>query len=110
MHNTDNTAKDINNALNLINSNPIPYQVNDHVIGHLMSLRPKGITFSNIFYEQYDESKYRINIGGFASDRMTLRDFKSVLDSNTDYAKVELPISDYIEKKNINFNISITLK
>lgn len=110
LNNTDSLVVDINNRLTLLNQDPTTYQVNDKILSKLLALRPKGITFSQILYGQSSEGKSTIDIQGLASDRSTLRDFKSTLESNTDYASVNLPISDFLERTNINFNISITMK
>jgi len=51
-----------------------------------------------------------VGLHGIASNRAVLGDFDSILKDNPDYKQVNLPISDYIKKTNLNFTISIVLK
>lgn len=110
VHNIDSMVGDINNKLGILDRGKPAHQVSEKVLGALLSGRPKGITFSQILYGQDSSGKFQINIRGTASGRTVLRDFKSSLDSNPDYLSVDLPISDFLARTDINFNISITLK
>jgi type IV pilus assembly protein PilM len=106
----DHLINDINSKLVILDKSNQSYQVNDRILGSILNNRPSGITFSQILYDKKGEGKSTLEVRGISKDRTTLRNFKSLLDANEDYTKVDLPISDFIEPYDINFTISITLK
>jgi type IV pilus assembly protein PilM len=50
-----------------------------------------------------------LEIHGIADNRDSLRNFKTTLDNNPNFSKVDLPISDFLEKSDLIFTISITM-
>lgn len=102
--------KDINSKLGLLNSENPPYQVNDKVIDSILSSRTDGITFSQISFNKKTADSTILEVHGVANNRDSLRNFKTVLDGNENFTEVNLPISNFLEKSNLNFIISITLK
>jgi type IV pilus assembly protein PilM len=108
--NLEKSIKDINAELTLLSSKGSTVAPSEIILKDLILNLPKGITLSQIFYNEDTGGARSINIHGLASDRVALRNFKSTLDSNPDMASSNLPISDFLEKSNINFSISIVLK
>ena len=105
----DASINDINSKLMLL-SERTSTDVSEKVIGVILASRPKGITFNQILYNEKSAGVRTVEIYGTAADRTVLRNFKSVLDSNADFSKVNLPISNFIERSDINFTVSIMMK
>lgn len=115
--NIDNITNDINSKLEMLNNAAIPYEVSDNVLNNIINSRTDGITFSQILFDKktikvsgLDQKVSVLEIHGIATNRDTLRNFKTALDSNTSFSKVDLPISDFLEKIDLNFTITITMK
>lgn len=106
----DTKVAEINNKLILLNSSKSDLIVSDLILKDIMSLRLKGISILGINYKEEKDKPKTIEIEGIASNRATLRAFKSNLDSDQNFAMVTLPISNFLEPTNINFTISIDLK
>jgi type IV pilus assembly protein PilM len=108
-NNIDKITKDINSKLTLLKKNQIAYQVGDKVLNNILSIRTEGITFSQILFNKIEKSAI-LEIHGTATSRDSLRNFKTVLDNNSSFSKVDLPISNFLEKTDLTFTISITIK
>ena len=108
--NLDLTINDINTKLNLLAGSNAKYSIVDDIFGEIISSKPSGITFSQLLFNQTKNNILTLEIQGNATDRTTLRNFKSIIDSNPKVASANLPISNFLEKSNINFTISIVMK
>lgn len=108
--NIDKITKDINSKLLMLDKSKVSYQVSDKVLGSILSSRTNGIKFSQILFNKKSEKADTLEVHGVASDRDSLRNFKTVLDSNPNFSEVNLPISDFLEKSDLTFTISITMK
>lgn len=108
--NTDlnKSIDDINKKVSLLSSKKNMPVVEDFLLKNLIANLPNGIIVSNISYN--DGAVKTVNIIGQAKDRVTLRNFKASLDANPKIAEANLPISDFLDKANIDFNIVIKMK
>ncbi len=106
----DKSVADINAKLALLSAQKQHAPVTEVVLKDFTSNLPAGIALGHILYDESPTGSRIVEIHGTAADRTTLRNFKSSLDANPDFASVNLPISDFIEKTNIAFTISITMK
>lgn len=116
-NNVDKITSDINQKLKILDKETPSYQISDEVLDSILLSRTKGITFSQILFNKKtikttDSSKdvFVVNIHGVAINRDSLRNFKTALDDNASFSEVDLPISDFIEKSNLPFTISVTMK
>ncbi len=109
-HNIDTTIADINLKSTTLNSKKPNLIVSDEILTNIIEIRPKGIVLSQIQYNESIEHVRSIEIKGVASNRATLRNFKSNLDAVPRFLNVVLPISDFLEPSDINFSISVVLK
>ncbi len=139
-NNMDKKIKEINSKLEILDKAKVPYQVSSGVIDNILSNKTDGITFSQILFskkivEVLEESKTTeklptdetaeaepevkkkkkieistLEIYGVAKNRDSLRNFKTALDNNPTFSEVNLPISNFLEKKDLSFTVSITLK
>jgi len=108
--NTDlnKSIDDINKKVTILATKKNKPIVEDLLLKNLILTKPDGITLSNIAYNE--GTVKTLNITGQAKDRVTLRNFKASLDTNPNIAEATLPISDFLDKANIDFNIAIKMK
>lgn len=104
------TIADINTKLSLLSDKSKGGNVSSRIIHDLVDNRPKGITLTSILYAEKKGPVKTLEIHGVAFDRLTLRNYKTLLLQNTDIAQADLPISEYLERTNITFTMLITLK
>ncbi|MBK5215421.1 MAG: pilus assembly protein PilM [Candidatus Pacebacteria bacterium] len=109
-NNIDKITSDINSKLKILNSNEVSYQVNDKVFSNILSSRTEGVTFSQLLFTKKTADSAGLEIHGVATNRDSLRNFKTVLENNLNFSEVNLPISNFLEKTNLIFTISITIK
>jgi type IV pilus assembly protein PilM len=112
-NNVDKITGDIDSKLEKLNKAEASYQVNDKVLYSILSSRTSGITFSQILFNKKigkEAGAPSLEIYGIAKDRDSLRNFKMALDGNPNFSKIDLPISNFLEKTNLSFTISITMK
>lgn len=107
--NLDTSIVDINKKLVLLTRTPQTH-TSETVIGGLLEDRVQGITYSQILYSENAEDSKVIELHGESTDRNSLYAFKSKLSTNTAFTNIKLPISNFIEPKDINFTISIDVK
>lgn len=106
----DLKIRDINSSLAMLDAKKTNKVVSEEITANIIDILPKGITLSNIAYNELENNIKNIEIRGRASDRTTLRNFKSELDSIQKFTSVTLPISDFLQANNIEFSISITME
>lgn len=112
------TKEDISKTKNEINTelrtivNSIPsYKISDKVINNILVSKTSGITFSQIIVNKINgDNTQMIQIQGISKNRDSLRNFKTQLESNPNFTNVDLPVSNFLEKENLNFAISFIVK
>jgi hypothetical protein len=108
--NIDKTINEINSKLTFLSDKDLNPETSDKVFGFLLNNKPAGITFSQILFNKRTDGSLLLEVHGVATSRSVLRDFKTTLDSNLNYKEVNLPISNFLEKSDLNFTISIVIK
>lgn len=108
-HNLDTSINDINQKLIRLAGNKTT-NLSDEVIGALLSNKTPGISYSQILYSEQAPDARIVEIHGQSTTRDALYTFKSKLDATPSFANVTLPISNFIERSNINFIVTVTLK
>lgn len=108
--NLSKSIDDINSKLKLLSVTDSSYIPSEIILKDIIANLPKGITINKIDYSGESVNGKIISIGGESVDRASLRNFKSFLDNNANVTSTDLPISNYLEKSNINFNIVVMLK
>jgi hypothetical protein len=78
-------------------------------IGKLVSLRPQSVTLSTIDISR-NEKNLSLHIIGKAGTRDDLITFQNKLENDKMITNVELPVSNLLLEKNINFSIKALLK
>jgi type IV pilus assembly protein PilM len=113
--NIDKIINDVNLKLDMLDKAKPSYQVSDKVINNILLSRTAGITFSQIIFNKrtikgsIGSSVSEVDVNGTATTRDALGNFKTVLDNNLNFKSVDLPISNFLEKTDLPFSITITL-
>lgn len=106
----DTTISDINNKLGLLVSSKPEYSVSSDILDIILTSRPQGVTFSQIIFVKKKDKPLSVDIQGKAINRATLRNLKTALEDNPKVDSANLPISDFLEKTNLDFTISVIFK
>ncbi len=107
---TDKLIPNINSKIVILNKTKNNLQFGKNILDEVLSARNKGIIFSQILYIKGTEGKPTIEVNGVAKSRDDLRNFKTALDNTSKYEEVDLPISNFIGKNDLDFNILMKLK
>lgn len=101
-------AKEVNARLAVLGGNafriPAPYKVFTTIVGH----KPETLEIKAIFFDRENEEG-KITVNGVAKDRETLLVFLQSLEREPMFARVELPISSFVEGEDIKFSILIAI-
>lgn len=108
-NNIDEIVKDINFKLDKLSKYKNSDIVGD-VIVEILKNKPKNVSFEQILFNKRADGVSVVEIHGTSPDRDSLRSLKANFESNLIFENVNLPVSNFIESKNINFNISMNLK
>ncbi len=107
----DNTINDINKKLELLsNKSNQPYSVSDGILATVLNGRPDGVTYSQILFNQRKDKSLYVEVYGKAKDRTALKKLKTNIDNNPKILSSNLPISNFLEKNNLDFSISMVMK
>jgi len=72
--------------------------------------KPATIRIFDIAFQEQVATQPTITVIGEALDRESLIAFGQALESRVEFATVDLPVSNFVEEKNINFSMTIMLK
>lgn len=104
------TKDEINNKLRtIINSSP-KYTISDKILENILKNKTSGIVFLQIVLNKDADGLSSVQLRGIAKNRDSLRNFKTQLESNSEFLNIDLPISNFLEKENLNFTISFNIK
>jgi len=115
-NNIDTITSGINSKLEIIEKTKALYQINDKILNDILMNQTEGVNFSQIIFTKNTVEKTMkdysatLEIHGTAKNRDSLRNLKTTLDKNTNFFEVNLPVSNFIEKTNPIFTISIKIK
>jgi type IV pilus assembly protein PilM len=109
-NNIDKLINNINSELIILDKAKDSHKVSDSILNNILTSRTDGITFSQILFNKKAAGSSILEIHGIATSRDALRNFKTALDNNQSFSSVELPVSNFLEKADLNFTILITMK
>ncbi len=102
---------DLNSKLNLIeNSKKDKFLVSDRVINKILSKKMTDIKINKFSYKFDTVNGKIIGVQGTAPSRERLLLFKTALEEDSSFTKVDLPISNFIRGSNIQFNLNLVAK
>lgn len=83
------------------------YLFSERVINEILSDKVLGIKIKSISYEKDLVSGGRITITGIAESRERLLLFRRTLEDNESFKDVDLPISNFVKGRDIEFGLSL---
>lgn len=101
---------DINSKLKVLDTKWPNDILVDETFKDLLSLVPKGITLTQFLYNENSDNNKVFEIHGQASSREVLQDFKTILENDTRFKDLNLPISNFVKKSKIDFTLSFSVK
>lgn len=100
---TNNRARDLDNYWKK------NFYLNE-VIQKMLLIVPKGITFSQISYNETIQDSFVFEIRGKSINRNLLKELKTIMENDGSFTDIELPISNFVQKEDIDFIINFSLK
>lgn len=101
-------ARELNAKFKIIeDANKDQFVVSERVVEKIVSKKIPGIKITQISYKIDAFGEKSISIRGSATSRDTLLGFSQSFDRDTDFKKVDLPISNFIKGSDIQFFISL---
>ncbi len=101
------TIADINKKIFLFAIEKPRPSISDEVLAPIFTKQPEGVRLTSLSYETA-EKNMTVRIGGVASTRETLELFKKNLETYSRFSKVDLPLSDLVKNKDVEFTITCT--
>lgn len=99
---------DIDSKLTLIEkTSKNTFLVSEKIISEIIANKISGIKISQISFEENEADGKKINIRGSASSRERLALFRTALEEDSLFKKVDLPISNFVQGSNIQFSLSL---
>ncbi len=83
------------------------YVFSKKVIDEIISKKVSGIKITSFSYENNSLEGKKVNITGIAGNREQLLLFRKLLESDTSFKEVNLPISNFAKGSNLDFNLSL---
>ena len=106
---TLNLVKDLDNKLSLIEKHrENQYLVSQKIINEMMLEKMPDIKITEIFYQDSQAQGKTISIKGTAPSRERLLLFRKILEDNSSFQKVNLPVSNFVKGINIRFSLNLT--
>lgn len=101
------TVDDTNQKIKLLSRNIKKTSVYDTLLS-VIDEKTSAVKIHGIVYS-VDSQGERVSVSGVARDRQSLLAFTKALEANTEFEKVDLPISNFVKEENIDFSLSIIL-
>lgn len=80
-------------------------------IGHLLQTKPDTIAITGIFYEKAKGGALdKASLRGIAANREALSAYVASLETDSYFAEVVLPVSHFVQEKDIDFAMSLKMK
>lgn len=80
-------------------------------IEHLLQTKPDTIAITGIFYEKAKDGVLdKVSLRGIAANRKALSAYVSSLEADNYFAEAVLPVSHFVQEKDIDFAISLKIK
>lgn len=83
------------------------YVFSEQVINEILSKKTPGVKINRIFYENDSLGGKRISISGLAQNREQLLLFRRALESDSSFRDINLPISNFVKGRDIEFNLNL---
>ncbi|MFA5999627.1 MAG: hypothetical protein WC783_01445 [Candidatus Paceibacterota bacterium] len=106
---TNSTLNLFNAQLSLVeNAQKDKFIITEKVVNEIILKKMPDIRITGISYEKNSEIGGKIvNVRGIARSRERLLLFRNILEGDTLFKKIDLPISNFVKGSNISFSISL---
>ena len=106
--NTIIAIKDLENKLSLIkNTRKNDFIFSQRVIDEIVLKKTPKIKITRIYYKNNSQTDNKINISGKAPGRESILFFRRILEDDTAFSKVDLPILKFVKGIYIKFNLNL---
>lgn len=103
--------KELNTRLLLLEkSRKNNYIFSQKVINEIISKKVLGIKINKIYYENNSLGEKKISINGIAQNREQLLLFRQAFEDSDSFQNINLPISNFVKGKDIQFNLNLASK
>lgn len=108
----DELTSELSTAIkHAVDLRPLVESTSVYDLVRLFESRPPAIKITNInFINMTADTRPIINIRGMADDRDSLRAFAAALEGRVEFENVDLPVSNFVKEKDINFSLSVGVK
>jgi len=107
--NIDTIGQDINAKAKILDEKWKGNTYFNETLKILLNVIPPRIKVSQLLYSERTDNVAVFEVHGQASNREVLKDFKTALENNPHFGDVNLPVSNFVQKSNIDFTISFSL-
>ncbi|MCX6753178.1 MAG: hypothetical protein NTW62_02440 [Candidatus Nomurabacteria bacterium] len=105
---TMGVIKDINTKISTINDiETKKFLVLENAFDQVILQKMPDIKIIELGFNINKDGAKEISVRGFAPNRERLLIFRQALESDSSFVKVDLPISNFVKEKNINFNLTL---
>lgn len=89
---------------------PLAKPVSVYELVRIFEGKPKTIKISDISFSDQTGDRPVFTLRGMAQDRESLTAFGRTLESRVEFESVDLPISNFVKERDIDFSMTIALK
>ncbi|MBI5004896.1 MAG: hypothetical protein HZC04_01785 [Candidatus Lloydbacteria bacterium] len=115
---TQNAEEQMQNIISRANANvelleedASPMPVIGGLTRYLLNTKPEDIAITGLLYEKAKNNALdKVSLRGIAASREALLSYVTFLETNGYFAEAVLPVSHFVQEKNILFTISLTIK
>jgi len=102
-------TQDVNEKLSVLRKKDSVLPLSSDLITVIVEHKPNDIKINALFYDK-GLMDGKVSLNGIAKNRETLLSFLKSLEGEKIFTKVDLPISSFVEEKDIKFSIRITME
>ena len=107
----EDVTKEITAALRNANDlKPFTQPLSVYQLVRVFENKPTGIKITNISFTNGAPEQSKIIVEGKAPNRESLTTFGDLVEGRAEFASVELPVSNFVKEKDIDFSMTITVK
>jgi len=105
----DQIIEGTNKKLHILQGDNKDQHIYDRVFGTIIS--HKGdIRITGLVYEKGKDGSATVRLTGISPDRESLLAFTKVLEQESPFTSVEVPVSNFVKERNIEFSMEIALE
>lgn len=108
---SDETMKSLSVAVKHAEAlRPLTKPVSVYELLRIFESKPESIKITNIAYAKLDADMSSVTLRGMAENRESLTSFGRTLENRVEFVSVDLPVSNFVKERDIDFSMTIILK